>query len=136
MNRLIFIIPAILLYGYPTYCSAQGAGTKQKADLLFTLLDPTETNINFTNQLSQSKQDNIFVYKGFYKGGGVAIGDIDNDGLLDIYFTGNQVGDKLYLNKGDLKFEDITKTAGILDKGGWSTHVSMVDINKDGLKDI
>ncbi|WP_181938006.1 MULTISPECIES: VCBS repeat-containing protein [unclassified Arenibacter] len=136
MNRLIFIIPAILLYGYPTYCSAQGAGTKQKADLLFTLLDPTETNINFTNQLSQSKQDNIFVYKGFYKGGGVAIGDIDNDGLLDIYFTGNQVGDKLYLNKGDLKFEDITKTAGILDKGGWSTHVSMVDINNDGLKDI
>lgn len=103
---------------------------------LFSLLDPSASNIYFNNELQQTTKDNIFVYKGFYKGGGVSIGDINNDGLLDIYFTGNQVSDKLYLNKGNLKFEDITDAAGILNKGGWSTHVSIVDINNDGHKDI
>ncbi len=102
----------------------------------FTLLSPSETQITFNNILKDSNEENILVYKNFYKGGGVAIGDINNDGLQDIYLSGNQVGDKLYLNKGNLKFEDITKSAGILDKGGWSTHVTMIDINNDGLKDI
>lgn len=107
-----------------------------KPKKIFTRLQPSETGIHFQNTLTQTKQENIFVYKGFYKGGGVAIGDINNDGLQDIYFTGNQVPDKLYLNKGNLLFEDITDKAGILQEGGWSTHVTMVDVNNDGFKDI
>lgn len=102
----------------------------------FSLLSSSETNISFNNTLKETVENNIFVYKGFYKGGGVAIGDFNNDGLEDIYFTGNQVNDQLYLNKGDLKFENITASAGILHKGGWSTHVSIVDVNNDGFKDI
>ena len=121
---------AITLQGYSQKVESNNV------DGLFTLLDPSASNIYFNNELQQTTKDNIFVYKGFYKGGGVSIGDINNDGLLDIYFTGNQVGDKLYLNKGNLKFEDITDAAGILNKGGWSTHVSIVDINNDGFKDI
>lgn len=110
--------------------------TTRTSDDVFTLLSPESTNIHFKNNLRQTDKDNIFVYKGFYKGGGVAIGDINNDGLLDVYLSGNQVGDKLYQNKGNLKFEDITESAGILNKGGWSTNVSIVDVNNDGLKDI
>jgi hypothetical protein len=103
---------------------------------VFSLIPPTKTNISFNNILKETVENNIFVYKGFYKGGGVAIGDLNNDGLQDIYFTGNQVGDQLYLNKGNLEFENITKSTGIENKGGWSTHVSMIDINNDGYKDI
>lgn len=102
----------------------------------FSLLDSSLTNVDFKNTIIETPEDNIFVYKGFYKGGGVAIGDLNNDGLQDIYFTGNQVNDQLYINKGNLKFENITVSAGILHKGGWSTHVSIVDINNDGFKDI
>jgi hypothetical protein len=134
IGSTIFIKVWILVITLP--CYSQNVGPHTGAEPLFTQLDPAETNIRFKNQLHQTKRDNIFVYKGFYKGGGVAIGDINNDGLPDIYFTGNQVGDKLYLNKGNLEFEDITMAAGILDNGGWSTHVSMVDINNDGYKDI
>lgn len=103
---------------------------------IFSLLNPSLTNIDFKNTLIETPEDNIFVYKGFYKGGGVAIGDLNNDGLQDIYLTGNQVDDQLYINKGNLIFENITTSAGILNKGGWSTHVSIVDINNDGFKDI
>lgn len=136
MKRGNIILPVIWTLIITLQSYSQNDGSRVGDEMLFTQLDPSGTNINFKNLLHQTKQDNIFVYKGFYKGGGVAIGDINNDGLLDIYFTGNQVGDKLYLNKGNLKFEDITLAAGILDKGGWSTHVSMVDINNDGFKDI
>ncbi len=110
--------------------------SQKKSGPLFTLMDPSYTQVTFRNDLKDSNKANIFVYKNFYKGGGVSIGDINNDGLQDIYFSGNQVGDKLYLNKGDLIFEDITESAGILNKEGWSTHVTMVDVNNDGLKDI
>ena len=79
---------------------------------------------------------NIFIYQDFYSGAGVGIGDINNDGLPDIYFCGNQVRDRLYLNLGNLKFKDITESAGILNKGGWSTGVNFVDLNGDGYKDI
>ena len=136
MKRGNVIILTVWTFVITLQCYSQKVESNNRGELLFTQLDPSASNIYFNNQLHQTKQDNIFVYKGFYKGGGVAIGDINNDGLLDIYFTGNQVGDKLYLNKGNLKFEDITLAAGILDKGGWSTHVSMVDINNDGFKDI
>jgi hypothetical protein len=136
MKRGNIIILTFWTFVISLKCYSQTTGANSSGELLFTQLEPSASNIYFNNQLQQTEADNIFVYKGFYKGGGVAIGDINNDGLLDLYFTGNQVGDKLYLNKGNLKFEDISTAAGILDKGGWSTHVSLVDINNDGFKDI
>ncbi len=109
---------------------------KGQAKKHFTLLDPSHTNIYFSNDLSDTKEDNIMFYSNFYGGAGVGIGDINNDGLQDIYFAGNQVGDKLYLNKGNLVFEDITEKAGILDNGGWSSGIIIGDINQDGFQDI
>ena len=101
---------------------------------MFTLLD--NSNINFTNKLTESKNFNVFNYRNFYNGGGVAIGDLNNDGLPDIFFTANQGPNKLYLNKGNLKFEDISAKAGFGDKKQWSTGVVLVDINGDGWLDI
>ena len=131
LNRL-----GMKYYGLLAVLLVNFVHSQQKHVQLFSLLSPSETNITFNNILKDTDKENIFIYKNFYKGGGVAIGDINNDGLQDIYFSGNQVGDKLYLNKGDLVFEDITDKAGILNKGGWSTHVTIVDVNNDGLKDI
>jgi hypothetical protein len=103
---------------------------------LFTLLKSEETGVDFINKVENQKNFNIFKYRNFYNGGGVAIGDINNDGLADIYLTGNMEPNKLYLNKGDFKFEDISEQAGVLGSKPWSTGVLMVDINADGLLDI
>lgn len=103
---------------------------------LFSLLSPEQTGITFQNQLTSSPEINILEYLYFYNGGGVAAGDINGDGLVDLYFTGNQVPNKLYLNKGNFKFEDITESAGVNGDGGWSTGVTMADVNGDGLLDI
>ena len=103
---------------------------------LFELKDSNYTGIDFENTLVYDDDFNIFTYRNFYNGGGVALGDINNDGLIDIYFTGNIVSNKLYLNKGNFKFEDITDKAGVSGSRKWSTGVSMVDINGDGWLDI
>jgi len=103
---------------------------------LFQLLSPGQTGIDFNNKLEYDEAFNIFTYRNFYTGGGVAVGDINNDGLPDIFFTGNQVDNKLYLNKGNFRFEDITEKAGIHKAGKWSTGVCMADVNGDGLLDI
>lgn len=108
---------------------------KKSKETLFSLLDSKETGINFSNDIRQTDSLNILKYMYFYNGGGVGIGDINNDGLTDLFFSGNMVSSKLYLNKGNMQFEDITKTAGIATKG-WCTGVSMVDLNVDGLLDI
>ena len=76
------------------------------------------------------------MYANFYGGAGVGVGDFNNDGLQDLYFAGNLVSDKLYLNQGNLTFKDITSTAGIIDDGGWSTGVTVADVNNDGYVDI
>ena len=110
--------------------------TSKEIEPLFSLLPSTETGLTFVNQVENQKNFNIFKYRNFYNGGGVAIGDINNDGLPDIYLTGNMVPNRLYLNKGNLKFEDISETAGIMGNKPWSTGVVMVDINQDGLLDI
>ncbi len=110
--------------------------SKENSDSLFTKLDASETGINFQNEVKNGKNMNIFKYRNFYNGGGVAIGDINNDGLADVFFTSNQGTNKLYLNKGNFKFEDISKKSGIEGKKAWSTGVVMVDINADGLLDI
>jgi hypothetical protein len=103
---------------------------------IFRLVPSAETGITFNNQLSQSPDFNILEYPYFYNGGGVAAGDINNDGLIDLYFTANQSPNKLYLNKGNLAFEDISETAGVSGTGTWATGVTMVDINADGYLDI
>lgn len=103
---------------------------------LFEILDSKKTGINFTNSLTPTEQFNIFKYLYFYNGGGVATGDFNNDGLLDLFFSANQTGNKLYLNKGGLQFKDVTAQSKIPQDGGWSTGVSVVDINNDGLLDI
>ncbi|BDS12610.1 VCBS repeat-containing protein [Aureispira anguillae] len=103
---------------------------------LFKERSSTQTNITFSNNLIENRTNNVFKNSYFYNGGGVAIGDINNDGLADIYFTGNMVEDKLYLNKGNFVFEDITNSALIQAKGDWCTGVTMVDINADGYLDI
>ena len=107
-----------------------------KQHSLFEKMDPSATGINFTNTLTEDQQHNLFAYEYFYNGTGVAIGDINNDGLPDIYLTGNQVPSKLYLNKGNWKFEDITETAGVAGKDAWKTGATMADVNGDGLLDI
>ena len=108
----------------------------KKETKLFETLPQDSTNINFINKLAYDDQFNIFTYRNFYNGSGVALGDINNDGLVDIFFTANMLPNKLYLNKGNFKFEDITEKAGILKKAKWSTGVSMADVNGDGLLDI
>lgn len=111
-----------------------GFGTKNEAPL-FTLTDSDSTGLYFINEVNENEQLNILTYEYLYNGGGVAIGDINNDGLPDVFFSGNLFGGRLFLNKGDLKFEQISETAGVFQEG-WSTGVSMVDINEDGYDDI
>ncbi|ULC60754.1 VCBS repeat-containing protein [Flaviramulus sp. BrNp1-15] len=106
------------------------------AGTMFTLLSNNQTNIRFKNAITETKDFNVLIYYYAYNGGGVAVGDINNDGLDDIYFTSNQQSNKLYLNKGNFKFEDITNKAMVNDLEGWSTGVNMIDINNDGWLDI
>lgn len=103
---------------------------------LFKPVANTETGISFANVLTESPLLNIITYEYFYNGGGVGLGDFNNDGLIDIYFTGNMRQCALYLNKGNWKFEDITAKAGVAGKRGWKTGVSIADVNGDGLQDI
>lgn len=109
---------------------------KNESSTLFTRLDKDETGIQFQNTLFDDGSLNILNYSYFYNGGGVAVGDINNDGLQDLLFTGNMVKNRLYLNKGNFKFENITDKAGIAEKQGWCTGATMVDINGDGKLDI
>ncbi|AMR34461.1 hypothetical protein A0256_07360 [Mucilaginibacter sp. PAMC 26640] len=113
-----------------------GGGKGKSGTTLFELLDADDTNINFTNKLTYNNEFNIYTYRNFYNGGGVALGDINNDGLIDVFMVGNTEPSKLYLNKGNFKFEDITVKAGIGKVGKWSTGVTMADVNGDGLLDI
>ncbi|MDN5216793.1 VCBS repeat-containing protein [Fulvivirgaceae bacterium BMA12] len=102
----------------------------------FELIDKQQSGIDFSNDLYESDTFNYYTFPYLYMGGGVAIADINNDGLQDVFFTGNMVPNKLYLNKGDFQFEDISESAGIGGDKRWYTGVSMVDINNDGWMDI
>ncbi|NBC57798.1 MAG: hypothetical protein GVY05_05880, partial [Bacteroidetes bacterium] len=109
---------------------------KEKNDVVFRTVSAEKTNINFTNQVTPTEDVNILDYMYFYNGGGVAVGDINNDSLPDIFFSGNQVKNKLYLNQGDLKFKDISNKANIEGNSSWNTGAVMGDVNGDGLLDI
>jgi len=118
-----------------------GAGSSRAAapdpNALFALLPPERTHIDFRNTLTEGLNTNVLVYEYFYNGGGVAIGDMNGDGLQDIYFSGNMTENKLYLNKGGLQFQDITGSAGAGGRPGpWKTGVSIADVNGDGKPDI
>ncbi len=115
-----------------------GCGDEPRSeDQLFTLLDKARTGVDFENIVVPEDDFNIIDYLYFYDGGGVAIGDINNDRLPDLFLTGNQVSDRLYLNRGDFRFDDVTVSAGIVsEENTWSTGVSMVDVNGDGWLDI
>jgi hypothetical protein len=108
----------------------------KKEQPLFEQLPPSETGIHFSNRITEDDTFNILSYEYVYNGGGVGIGDFNNDGLQDVFFTGNQVGNQLYLNTGDFKFEDVTKAAGIAAKDRWNAGVAVVDINNDGWLDL
>ncbi len=103
---------------------------------LFEKLPASRTGITLSNDLSYDEDFNIYKYRNFYNGGGVAIGDVNNDGLLDIYMTANQKPNRLYLNKGDFQFEDITESAGVKGERAWATGASFADVNGDGWLDI
>ncbi len=102
----------------------------------FELLSPEQSGIDFNNLIKEDEEFNHLVWESVFYGGGVAVGDLNNDGLSDLYFTGNQVDDAIYLNKGNLQFEEVSQKAEIPQKSGWSTGVTMVDINADGWLDI
>jgi enediyne biosynthesis protein E4 len=128
MKRIIF-----LLIGIFTFFSA----CKKKEKTLFQLLDAQQTGVEFSNTITEKDTINIMDSEFVYNGGGVGIGDLNGDGLDDIYFAGNQVDNKLYLNKGNLKFQDITKQSNTQKKPNqWSSGVNMIDINADGKLDI
>jgi len=133
LNRRIWIF-LILFAGIQSLSRAQSGDPE--TEKLFTLLSPRQTKIQFNNELTDEKEHSILLYSNYYGGGGVGMGDINNDGLQDIFFAGNLVGDRLYLNKGNMVFEDITKSAGIEDNGGWSSGVLFGDVNGDGYQDI
>ncbi|MDQ3015985.1 MAG: VCBS repeat-containing protein [Bacteroidota bacterium] len=115
-------------------CKKKRASDQEQSN--WKVLSRESTGINFKNELKDSDSLNILTYLYYYNGGGVAAGDINNDGLPDLFFAGNETSNKLYLNQGKLKFKDITDKAGVDSKDEWSTGVSMVDINGDGWLDI
>jgi len=113
--------------------NSNNASSKQK---IFTSLSTQESGITFSNDLKEDSIINYFTYPYIYMGGGVSVGDVNNDGLQDIYFTGNMVENALYLNQGDLKFKDISKEANVEGDNRWVTGVTMADVNADGWMDI
>ena len=109
---------------------------EQKSSTIFKQLEATATGIDFINGIVENDSLNYFNYTSLYSGGGVSVGDVNNDGLVDVFFTGNQSPNKLYLNKGNLQFEDITNAAGITGDDRWYTGTTMADVNGDGFLDI
>lgn len=134
--RRILLLSAILVAGMSACKKDIKQASEVNTDTLFSDMPSSVTGVDFVNQLHFDQSFNIYTYRNFYNGGGVALGDVNNDGLIDVYFTANMESDRLYLNKGNWQFEDVTEKAGVSGKKAWSTGVSMADINGDGWLDI
>ncbi|MEM9820802.1 MAG: VCBS repeat-containing protein [Bacteroidota bacterium] len=139
--RLIFSLMGLLAFLILSSCQDQAPMAKADAPdpsqvQLFNLIPASKTGLTFNNLLEENLKVNYLRYDGVYMGGGVGVGDLNNDGLDDLYFAGNLAKDQLYINKGNLKFENITQTSGIKQGDTWSTGVSFVDVNNDGWLDI
>jgi enediyne biosynthesis protein E4 len=134
MWRCLIVITILITTAKCTHERETDASTEKQS--LFRLLPSNETGIQFQNTLTTQEGLDVFRYRNFYNGGGVSLGDINNDGLPDIYLTSNMGENKLFLNKGNWKFEDISEKAGVTGRKTWSTGVSMADVNGDGLLDI
>lgn len=126
-SRITSLVLPIIFFGKLLY--AQQAA-------LFEELSPSKTGVTFKNILKETPKSNVLTYEYFFNGGGTAVGDLNNDGLDDVYFTANMGANKLYLNQGNFKFNDITKSAGVACNEGWKTGVTMADVNGDGFLDI
>ncbi|MCB0629108.1 MAG: VCBS repeat-containing protein [Saprospiraceae bacterium] len=133
-RRSIVFLACAALGGFLSACGTEAEPNDPSS--LFQSLSSRQTGIDFINQLESTEEFNTYTFRNFYNGAGVAIGDVNNDGWVDLYFCGNSVDNKLYLNQGDFQFEDVTEKAGVACADVWSTGVSMADINGDGWLDI
>lgn len=129
-----FFSPSVIILASVFYFSCTNQELKKGE--LFQNVSSDSTGVNFINKLEFSQEFNIYTYRNFYNGGGVGLGDVNNDGLIDIFFTANQGSNRLYLNKGNFRFEDITEKAHVAGTKSWSTGVSLADVNGDGWLDI
>lgn len=136
MRVIAYVLLVMIISSCNSDTKDNSNSTTKVENTLFKLLDNDSTGIHFKNVIIEDPDRSYLVFNPLYNGGGVAVGDINNDGLQDIYFTGNEVENKLYLNKGDFKFEDITQKANVGDQKGWHNGVNFIDINQDGYLDI
>jgi hypothetical protein len=133
MKKITVALVALLLV---FTCSDTTEKTKLKSNFLLNQITSKDSGIDFTNLISEDAQHSIINYIYYYNGGGVSAGDVNNDGLPDLYFVSNMGDNKLYLNKGNLKFKDVSEKANISGNASWQSGSTMVDINNDGLLDI
>ncbi len=137
VRYLLLFISSFLTLSCGTSSQEPSTEAEPAGPALFTLLSPDDTGVTFANNLDEGPNTNVMMYEYFYNGGGVAVGDLNGDGLDDIYFTGNMVPNRLYINKGNLKFTDATAPAGVAGREGpWTTGVTMADVNGDGRLDL
>jgi enediyne biosynthesis protein E4 len=135
-QSIVYSFFLLLFFACQNENASNSANAVSSEEEIFKLHDAKDSNLSFMNNVFESNTENYLNYEFIYNGAGVAVGDINNDGLPDIYFAGNSVSDKLFLNKGSFKFEDISIPSGISTLNGWSTGVNMIDINQDGWLDI
>ncbi|MBZ9629255.1 VCBS repeat-containing protein [Salegentibacter sp. LM13S] len=130
------LLSGLLIIIFSFIACNNSSESNKSQDYLLNKLPPEITNINFTNKITEEPEHSIINYIYYYNGAGVAAGDVNNDGLPDLYFVTNMGENKLFINKGNLQFENVTEKANVGGKSSWNTGVTMVDINNDGLLDI